>query len=238
MLRLSLGFAGAVGAARFGARGTAGLLATAAVARATFYGSLTGLPASFAKEAAEYAVAGRTPTKSRDGFDIATFAAGCFWGVEIDFQRVPGVIATCSGYVQGRVEAPTYEEVSAGRSGHTEAVQLIYDPAVVSYEALCAKFWDRLGRDATSYQLVGNDRGPQYRAGIYTVTSDQLETARKSLVAQQAKHKEQIQTEVEAMRGFFWPAEEYHQQYLEKGGRFNSPQSAAKGDTTPIRCYG
>ena len=175
-----------------------------------------------------------------EGHKVMIFANGCFWGSEKGAWRLPGggIYTTAVGYAAGFTPNPTYEEACSGRSGHTEAVQLIYDPAVVSYEALCAKFWDRLGRDATSYQLVGNDRGPQYRAGIYTVTSDQLETARKSLVAQQAKHKEQIQTEVEAMRGFFWPAEEYHQQYLEKGGRFNSPQSAAKGDTTPIRCYG
>jgi len=225
--------------ARFG-RPLPLLLASAATARASIdYDALAGLPQSFAREAGEYARAGATPEKSRDGFDIATFAAGCFWGVELEFQRVPGVVATCSGYVMGRVDAPTYEDVSGGRSGHTEAVQLIYDPGVVSYDDLLAKFWARLGDDAFAHHRVGNDRGPQYRSGIYASSAAQLDAARRSLVARQAERPDaRVHTEVEAIRGVFWPAEEYHQQYLEKGGRFGRPQSAAKGDTTPIRCYG
>ena len=176
------------------------------------YAKLTGLPKSFAHEAAENALAGKTQIKSKDGYDIATFAAGCLWGVELEYQRVPGVIATTVGYVQGRVERPTYEEVSAARTGHTEAVQLIYDPGVVSYLDLCEIFWNRLGDSAVKYQQVGNDRGPQYRSGIYTTTPSQLKTAKESLVSRQSKLKKPIQTEVEQMRGVFWPAEEYHQQ--------------------------
>ena len=200
------------------------------------YAALPGLPESFAREAGEHALAGRTPVKSKDGYAIATFAAGCFWGVELEFQRVSGVVATASGYVQGHLAKPTYEQIS--RSGHTEAVQLIYDPGVVSYANLCDVFWKRLGVSATRYQQVGNDVGPQYRSGIYTVSAEQLDVARASLQAEQKKFSMPIQTEVEPMRGVFWPAEDYHQRYLELGGRFNRPQSAAKGDATPIRCYG
>ena len=202
------------------------------------YADLPGLPQSFALEAGKNALAGTTPVKSADGYAIATFAAGCFWGVELEFQRLPGVVATSVGYVQGHKQKPTYEEVSAATSGHTEAVQLIYDPGVISYARLCEAFWARLGDSAVRYQQVGNDRGPQYRSGIYTTTSAQLDVARKSLVDAQKKFASPIQTEVEPMRGVYWPAEAYHQRYLELGGRFNSPQSAAKGATTPIRCYG
>mmetsp|Transcript_27413 Transcript_27413/g.82275 ORF Transcript_27413/g.82275 Transcript_27413/m.82275 type:complete len:247 (-) Transcript_27413:28-768(-) len=202
------------------------------------YSELSGLPRSFAREAAEHALAGVTPTKSKDGHALATFAAGCFWGVELHFQRIEGVVATTSGYVQGRVEKPTYEEVSAAYTGHTEAVQVAFDPKVVSYAQLLDAFWDRLGADATKHHQVGNDRGPQYRAGIYTVTGEQLDQARASLVEVSKRFKKGVTTEVEPMRGHFWPAEEYHQQYLEKGGRFGRPQSAAKGETETIRCYG
>ena len=93
------------------------------------------------------------------------------------------------------------------------------------------------GASAVKYHQVGNDRGPQYRAGIYTSTAEQLETARASLVSRQIDFKQPITTEVEAV-GIYWPAEEYHQQYLEKGGRGGNGQSAEKGATETIRCYG
>ncbi|KAJ8609128.1 hypothetical protein CTAYLR_006075 [Chrysophaeum taylorii] len=197
------------------------------------YESLSGL----AKEAGEYAVRGEIPNTSKDGLSMGVFAGGCFWGLELAYQRVPGVVETCVGYSQGTVEKPTYDEVCSATTGHTEAVMVTYDPEVVSFDALCDVFWSRLGGDAVRYHQVGNDRGPQYRHGIYTNTPEQLDVARKSLVERQKSFNRKITTEVEPV-GVFWPAENYHQQYLEKGGRFNSPQSAEKGATDPIRCYG
>lgn len=198
------------------------------------YGALPGL----AKEAGEYALRGEVaPATSKDGYSVGIFAGGCFWGLELAFQRVEGVIDTCVGYAQGDVDKPTYDEVCSATTGHTEAVMVTYDPAVVSYEKLCAEFWDRLGRDAVRYHQVGNDRGPQYRHGIYPTSPEQMEVARKSLSERQKAFKETIRTEVESA-AVFYPAEGYHQQYLEKGGRFGTPQSAEKGNTDPIRCYG
>lgn len=151
---------------------------------------------------------------------------------------MPGVVATCSGYVQGRVDQPTYEEVSRGTTGHTEAIQVLFDPGVVSYSKLCELFWDRLGDDAMKPNQVGNDYGPQYRSGIYALDAKQLDAARASLLSRQEALARPIATEVEMQQGVFWPAEEYHQQYLSKGGRFGKPQSAEKGATDTIRCYG
>ena len=103
------------------------------------YDALAREEKSFAGEAAEYALAGTVPTTSKAGFEVATFAGGCFWGTELHFQRIPGVIATCVGYTQGGLERPSYEQVCSGTTGHTEGLQLSFDPAVVSYEALCDK---------------------------------------------------------------------------------------------------
>lgn len=242
-MRRALVLATAARAARFSGRrllapvgllGGASLLSGVRARRREMdYDALTGLPESWAAEAARHALAGDAPARSAGGYDIATFAGGCFWGVELRFQRVPGVIATCSGYVQGREEKPTYKEVSARKTGHTEAVQLIFDPGVVSYADLLDIFWDRLGHDATRANGVGNDRGPQYRAGVYALSDKQLAAAKASLTKRQGRFAKPIATEVEAQRGVFWPAEEYHQQYLKKGG-----QSAKKKETETIRCYG
>lgn len=210
-----------------------------------FWGSMTAkkeidytaLP-GLAKEAGEYALKGMAvPKTAKDGLEFAVVAGGCFWGFELAFQRVPGVVDTCVGYCQGNVDKPTYEEVCGARTGHTEAVLMTYNPKEISYEELCQVFWDRLGRDAVNYHQVGNDRGPQYRHGIYTTTPEQEEIAKKTLEERQKTFNRPIQTEIETA-AVFYPAEGYHQQYLEKGGRFNSPQSAEKGATDPIRCYG
>ena len=125
------------------------------------------------------------------------------------------------------------------RTGHTEAVQLLYDPREVSYEQLCAVLMGRLGRSMFLVDQVGNDRGPQYRHGIYTHTAEQAKVAADVLAKLQAQvgAANKIVTELEPVETFF-PAEEYHQQYLSKGGRFSTAQSAAKGCTTEIRCYG
>ena len=102
------------------------------------YGALRGRP-SLAKEAGAWALAGVVPEKTDDGYEVATFAGGCFWGTELHFQRHEGVVATCVGYTQGRDDQPTYQEVSTGRSGHTESVMVLYNPAETSYEMLCEK---------------------------------------------------------------------------------------------------
>ncbi|KAG8457914.1 hypothetical protein KFE25_011980 [Diacronema lutheri] len=202
------------------------------------YDNLAGRPDSWGRDAAAIALAGEVRTHTTDGLAIATFAGGCFWGIELAFQRVPGVACTAVGYCQGKVSRPTYNEVCGAATGHTEAVQVVYDPAQVEYSALCAVLMGRLGRSMFMTNQVGNDRGPQYRHGIYTHTAEQAEAARAVLDALQAQvPNSKIRTELEPVQ-IFWPAEEYHQQYLEKGGRFKSPQSAAKGCTDEIRCYG
>ena len=114
--------------------------------------------ASFAREAGEWALAEEVPTRSKDGrYEVATFAGGCFWGTELHFQRLPGVAATCVGYTQGANAKPTYEQVCSGSTGHTEGIQLVYDPALISYEELCKKLLSTV--DATKKNRVGNDRG-------------------------------------------------------------------------------
>lgn len=117
-------------------------------------------------------------------------------------------------------------------------MQVVYDPAEVEYRALVTVLMGRLGRSMLLKNQVGNDRGPQYRSGIYTHTEEQAAQAREVLDMLQAQvGGSKIQTELEPVQ-IFWPAEEYHQQYLEKGGRFKSPQSSEKGCTDTIRCYG
>ncbi|CAN0139895.1 unnamed protein product [Phaeothamnion confervicola] len=162
--------------------------------------------------------------------DTATFAAGCFWGVELSFQRVPGVVETAVGYIDGHKQKPTYEEVCTGRTGHTEAVQMKFDPSLVSYSELLTVLWDRM--DPTTLNRQGNDFGSQYRSGIYCHSEWQMAEAVASCKAEQARRTLPIVTEIK-MASRFWPAEDYHQQYLEKGG-----QCARKGDTTAISCYG
>lgn len=165
-------------------------------------------------------------TKSR--YQVATFALGCFWGGELEFMRVPGVVGTAVGYTQGQKEDPTYEEVCSGSTGHTEAIAVTYDPDVVSYQHLVQVAMDRLGEDKYLLNQVGNDRGTQYRHGVYVHTNEQEQIA-KDLVG---RYGEDCMTEV-LPAAKFWLAEDYHQQYLLKGG-----QCARKGEKSGIRCYG
>ncbi len=151
------------------------------------------------------------------GLEEAIFAMGCFWGVERLFWRLPGVWLTVAGYAGGHTPNPTYEEVCSGRTGHAEAVRVIHDPAAVSHGALLATFWE--GHDPTQGMRQGNDRGTQYRSAIYTSDAARLEQALASRDAYQARLTAKgygpITTEI-APAGDFWPAEEYHQQYLSK----------------------
>ena len=199
------------------------------------YNSLSGRPKSFAKECGGYALQGEVPLKSADGYEVATFAAGCFWGTELHFQRIPGVIATCVGYTQGTEERPTYAQVSSGKSGHTEGIQLIFDPKHCSYATLCDKLLALV--DPTVQNRVGGDSGTQYRHGIYPHGAAQMEVARERVGGLQRRLSRKILTELKPA-AIFWPAEEYHQRYLEKGGRFGRPQSADKGAEEEVRCYG
>jgi peptide-methionine (S)-S-oxide reductase len=168
---------------------------------------------SFAREAAAWALAGEVPVRSKDGvWEVATFAGGCFWGTELHFQRLPGVVATCVGYTQGEIDKPSYGQVCSGLSGHTEGLQLTYDPAVVSYAALCDKLLSTV--DATARNRVGNDRGTQYRHGIYPHTAEQRRVAEQRVAAEQTRLSKPVVTEVVDAE-VFWPAEPRHQRYLE-----------------------
>jgi peptide-methionine (S)-S-oxide reductase len=148
---------------------------------------------------------------------LAQFAMGCFWGVERVFWMLPGVWVTAVGYVAGVTPNPTYEEVCSGRTGHTEAVLVVYDPQVTSYEALLKAFWE--GHDPTQGMRQGNDVGTQYRSGVYTYDEAQAQAAQESREAYQASLSAQgygsITTEI-APAGEFYFAEDYHQQYLAK----------------------
>jgi len=173
------------------------------------------------------------PKPAAEVLQTATFACGCFWGIELAFQRCKGVVVTEVGYAQGAVDNPTYEQVCSGSTGHTEAVKVMFNPSDVSYESLCDLFWDRLGESRYKLNQVGNDRGTQYRHGIYTHSDDQLKVARATLKeAEAAASGQTVHTEVEPV-AIYWSAEDYHQQYLQKGG-----QSARKTAEETIRCYG
>ncbi len=151
------------------------------------------------------------------GLELAHFAMGCFWGVERKFWQVDGVWVTAVGYMGGETPNPTYEETCTGRTGHTEAVRVVFDPAKVSYEALLKLFWE--GHDPTQGMRQGNDVGSQYRSAIFTASPAQEAAARASLAAYQQALTEagrgRITTEI-APGGEFYFAEDYHQQYLAK----------------------
>lgn len=142
----------------------------------------------------------------------ATFAGGCFWCVEADFDKVPGVISTTSGYTGGRVADPSYEQVASKQTGHAEAVEIVFDPTKVSYEELLTHFWHSI--DPTTRDRQFCDVGSPYRTAIFTHGSEQLEAAKASLAALRADKPfpEPIVTEIESA-GAFYPAESYHQNY-------------------------
>jgi peptide-methionine (S)-S-oxide reductase len=152
-----------------------------------------------------------------ENLEVAVFGAGCFWGVEEAFWKIPGVWSTAVGYVGGATPHPTYEEVCSGRTGHTEAVQVVFDPSRVTYEELLRVFWEE--HDPTQGFRQGNDVGTQYRSGIYWTTEAQREAARATRELYAPKLKENgygdITTEI-VPAGDFWFAEDYHQQYLHK----------------------
>ena len=147
----------------------------------------------------------------------ATFGAGCFWGVEETFRRVPGVSDTAVGYMGGTTESPSYREVCGGATGHAEVVQLEYDPARVTYEQLLDVFWG--AHDPTTRDRQGPDVGSQYRSVIFVHSPEQEAAARasKERLDGDGRFRRPIVTAIEPA-GPFWRAEEYHQRYLAKRG--------------------
>ena len=147
----------------------------------------------------------------------ATFAAGCFWGVEATFRRVIGVVDTRVGYTGGSLERPTYEQVCGGRTGHAEAVEVTYDPGQVSYQRLLEVFWHC--HDPTTRDRQGPDCGTQYRSAIFLHDARQETAANQSHqdIDQSGSYPSAVVTEIVPI-GTFYPAEEYHQRYLEKRG--------------------
>ena len=172
-----------------------------------------------------------------DNLESCVFATGCFWGTEKMFWRVPGVYSTSVGYVGGYTQNPTYEEVCSGRTGHTEAVQVAWDPKVISFADLLAMHWTC--HDPTQGMRQGNDSGTQYRSGIYCATAKQLEVAKASAETyskelEAAGKPSEITTE---MRGpgencAYYFAEDYHQQYLAKPGA--RPYCSAQPTGVPV----
>jgi len=145
----------------------------------------------------------------------ATFAAGCFWGVEATFRATPGVTATRVGYTGGQTENPSYKEVCTDRTGHAEAVEVTFDPEKVRYSELLSIFWEN--HDPTTLNRQGPDWGSQYRSAIFFHSPEQEAEARASMIEAQKKQKRPIVTQIVPAATFF-EAEDYHQQYLEKRG--------------------
>ena len=152
-----------------------------------------------------------------EGMDVAMFGMGCFWGVERMFWKLDGVYSTSVGYAGGHTPNATYEEVCTGRTGHNEVVRVVYDPAKISYEELLQVFWE--GHDPTQGMRQGNDRGTQYRSGIYTFSADQKAAAEASREAFAPRLRDAgygaITTEIIDAPDYYF-AEDYHQQYLAK----------------------
>jgi len=155
-------------------------------------------------------------------FAKATFAGGCFWCMEPPFDKLQGVISTTSGYAGGNSKDPTYEEVSAGRTGHAETVQVLYDPTKISYSKLLDVFWVNIDPTVKNQQFC--DHGPQYRTGIFYHDEEQKRLAEESKkkIEQAGKLPQSIVTEIMPLRDFY-PAEEYHQDFYKKNPfRYNS----------------
>jgi peptide-methionine (S)-S-oxide reductase len=153
----------------------------------------------------------------------ATFAAGCFWHVEESFRHLPGVLSTTVGYTGGTLKNPTYEDVCTDKTGHAEAVELTYNPQKITYEQLLNVFWET--HDPTTINRQGPDVGTQYRSVIFYHSPEQKALAEQSKkkLDESGKYRKKIATEI-IQATIFYPAEEYHQQYLEKHGASACPR--------------
>ena len=158
----------------------------------------------------------KTMSSSKPALETATFAAGCFWGIEAAFAEVKGVESTLVGYTGGRTEDPTYKDVCSDETGHAEAVQVKFDPKKVSYGKLLDVFWKI--HDPTTLNRQGPDVGSQYRSVIFFHNGQQKKLATKSMKEQQKKLERKIVTDIVPARTFY-KAESYHQKYFEKHGR-------------------
>jgi peptide-methionine (S)-S-oxide reductase len=164
-------------------------------------------------------------------YEIATFAMGCFWGGELAFMRTPGVVGTRVGYTQGVVKDPSYDDVCRGSTRHREAVMVVYDSRVVSYQDLLIVYWERLASTISQYKVdpfAEDHETEQYKNGIYYHTDEQHRLAREGIDSINDRYNVELR-----VAAIFYDAEDYHQQYLYKGG-----QSARKGAREPIRCFG
>lgn len=167
------------------------------------------LAAGFVLGGAALAFAQTAPAKT----EKATFAGGCFWCVEADFDKVDGVISTTSGYTGGKTTNPTYKEVSGGSTGHAEAVEIVYDPAKVSFEKLLDTFWRSIDPLVKDRQFC--DSGDEYRSAIFFHNDEQKRLAEATKSAVEAQLKQKVYTEV-VPAGAFYKAEDYHQDYYIK----------------------
>jgi peptide-methionine (S)-S-oxide reductase len=155
--------------------------------------------------------------KTMDKTNIATFGAGCFWGVEAAYRQLPGVLSTRVGYLGGTMQNPTYRDVCSGRTGHAEVVEVTYDPARLTYDDLLTVFWEN--HDPTTLNRQGPDVGEQYRSAIFYHDDEQKAAAEASKAERDrsGKYRRPIVTEI-TPASTFYEAEDYHQQYLEKRG--------------------
>ena len=159
-------------------------------------------------ESAKAIITKEVPSSNSNRQETAIFAAGCFWGVELAFQRVPGVLKTEVGYTGGTTKNPSYEQVCSGQTGHTEAVKVDFNPDAINYDELLTVYWDRL--DPTTRNRQGGDVGTQYRSGVYYFSEEQKNKALASRDAEQKKYASPIVTEI-LPASEWYPAEDYHQ---------------------------
>jgi len=155
------------------------------------------------------------PAEKRQKTEKAIFASGCFWGTEYYFEKAPGVISTTVGYTGGHVDNPTYQQVCTDKTGHAEAVEVVYDPNKTSYEKLAKLFFET--HDFSQVNRQGTNIGMQYRSAIFYLNEEQKKTAEKLVKILEEKGKK-VATEITSASKF-WPAEEYHQQYYDKNGK-------------------
>jgi peptide-methionine (S)-S-oxide reductase len=191
------------------------LFGSAKTRRVTAEDALPGRQSAISVPGRHEVLGGPVLPPYQEGTQVAEFALGCFWGAEKRFWQTPGVVSTAAGYEGGYTPNPTYEEVCTGRTGHAEAVRVVFDPAKVSYEDLLRIFWE--SHDPTQGMRQGNDIGSQYRSAIFFTSAEQQAAALRSRDTYQAKLTQagygQITTEI-VPAGEFYFAEDYHQQYL------------------------